>query len=156
MTTVGTKSEACGAQRSEPKLNRRTTFMLAVASAVGIATQLRRASAETRTLKVDGTTPAVPQLQNLKTVGPQGQVTIIHHHRDTIEVTTADGRSAVFREADLQIQDQFDRSRPADGQAGYPARRHDGRPRYGVLRGTGGDRYADQTSELTHDLLKLA
>jgi cytochrome c len=54
------------------------------------------------------------QLQNLKAVGSDRQVVTIHHDRDTLEVRTADGRSAVFQAVDLRFKvDSSDNGPPA-------------------------------------------
>jgi cytochrome c len=111
-------------------MNRRATFMLAIAGVVGIATRSRRARAEqiptesggvgsTATAnEVDGLrnpkAASASQFQNLKMVGAEHQVVIIHHHRNTFEVTTADGRNAVLPDVNLRIKiDSSDNGPPA-------------------------------------------
>jgi cytochrome c len=99
-------------------INRRSTFMLALASIVGVATRSRQAfaglSEDEATISAAKPVSAggvrspnpgsVSQLPDLKIVGPQGQVKSIRHRRDTFEITTADGRRAVFREAALRFK----------------------------------------------------
>jgi len=88
--------------RSEPSsLNRRSTFMLAIAGATGLAT---RARAE----------PATTQSPNLKALGLDRQVATIRHDREVFEVTTADGRSTVFPAVNLRFKiDASDNGPPA-------------------------------------------
>src|SRR5579863_6441501 len=77
-------------------LNRRATFMLAIASIVGLQSGATPARARTRTTK--------SQLENLKAVGPERQVVSIRHHGNTFEVATADGRSAVVPDFNLHFK----------------------------------------------------
>ena len=87
-------------------LNRRATFMLAIGGTVGLGSRLSPAHAQTRMTK--------SQLQNLKVVGMERQVVSIHHHGYTFEVTTADGRNAVFPDFNLHFKiDASDDGPPA-------------------------------------------
>ena len=102
----------------ETKINksRRATFVLAVAGAIGLATQSRQARAELGSSQGDGAMPATiadktgslrkaqPQFQNLKAAGPEHQVVRIHYHKGAIEISTADGRNAAFPETDLRFK----------------------------------------------------
>jgi len=49
-------------------------------------------------------TGLAPKFQNLKEVGPDRQVATIHYDRDTYKITTADGRSSDFWEANLRFK----------------------------------------------------
>jgi cytochrome c len=117
-TTVTSKRDIRKPHGRKLVINRRSTFMLALASIVGLAAPSRQAFAGLS--EDDGTISAgkhvnpggaaspkrasVSQLPDLKVVGPQGQVTSIQHHRGTFEITTADGGKAVFREAALRLK----------------------------------------------------
>ncbi|EIG62839.1 hypothetical protein Bra1253DRAFT_07779 [Bradyrhizobium sp. WSM1253] len=99
-------------------MNRRKTVMLAIAGVVGIVTGSRRARAELNSHgdgrmamasdEMSGVSNAThgsaAQLRDLKAVGPEAQVTAIQHRGDTFEVTTADGRTTVFRQTNLRIK----------------------------------------------------
>jgi len=111
-------------------MNRRATFLLAIAGMVGIATRSRRVRAEqgptqsggvasaATTNEADGSrnpkAASASQFQNLKMVGAEHQVVTIHHHRNTFEITTADGQNAVLLDANLRIKiDSTDNGPPA-------------------------------------------
>lgn len=104
-------------------MNRRRTVMLTVGGMIGIITGARRARARFHSQEdgpiagaggtdVSGLGNAMPasavKLRDLKAVGPEAQVTAVHHRSDTFEVTTADGRTTTFRQTNLQIK--FDTS----------------------------------------------
>ena len=89
-------------------LNRRATFMLAIGGIVGLGSRLSPAHAQTRMTK--------SQLQNLKVVGVERQVVSIHHHGNTFEVTTADGRTAVFPDVNLHFKIDASDSGPPAGR----------------------------------------
>jgi cytochrome c len=57
-------------------------------------------------------TGSAPQFQNLKEVGPERQVVAIHYHQDTYKVTTADGRSADFWEANFRFKIDWSNTGP--------------------------------------------
>jgi hypothetical protein len=108
MNTFKTTMDLRRARGRKLAMNRRATFMPAIGGAVGLATQSRRAHAEPDTADIGGAIPATtnetggvrspkPQFQNLKAVGSDRQVMTIHHDRDTLEVRTADGGSAVIK-----------------------------------------------------------
>jgi cytochrome c len=117
VTIMNTSKATTDLRRARSKklaMNRRSTFMLAIAGAVGLATQSGRARAEAGTTESGGMRSPKSQLQNLKAVGSDRQVVTIHHDRDTLEVRTADGRSAVFQAVDLRFKvDSSDNGPPA-------------------------------------------
>jgi len=111
-------------------MNRRATFLLAIAGVFSVGTRSSRARAESRPTESDELMSAATadeagglrgakaesasQFQNLKTVGSERQVVTIHHHRNAFEVMTADGRNAVFPDASLRIKiDSSDNGPPA-------------------------------------------
>ncbi len=115
MNTSKTTTDLRRAPSRKLGMNRRSTFMLAIAGAVGLATQSGRARAEPGTMESGGAMPATtnetggvrspkPQFQNLRAVGSDRQVLTIRHDRDTFEVTTADGRSTVFPAVNLRFK----------------------------------------------------
>jgi hypothetical protein len=122
MNTSKTMMDLRRARSGKPEMNRRSTFMLAIGGAVGIAT---RARAEPGTTARDGAMPGTtneasglrspePKFPNLKAVGSDRQVVTIRHDRDTFEVTTADGRSTVFPAVNLRFKiDSSDNGPPA-------------------------------------------
>ncbi len=101
-------------------MNRRATLMLVIGGAVGVTSPSTGVGAELHKKKWSGrtstTTPnniggardtktgLAPQFQNLKEVGPDRQVVTIHYDQDTYRVTTADGRSTEFWEANLRFK----------------------------------------------------
>lgn len=92
--------------RGQVAMNRRTTFLFAVGGVAGLASQSRAAIAESH--------PKTSQLQNLKALEAGRRVVAIHHRRDTFEVLTADGRTAVFSAVDLRFKiDSGDNGPPA-------------------------------------------
>jgi cytochrome c len=108
------------AQRRRFAMNRRATLRLVIAGVAGIASSSTAISAEFLRKKGSGrtsTAPAhdvggaramktglAPQFRNLKKVGPDRQVVTIYHVQDAYTVTTADGRSTDFREANLRFK----------------------------------------------------
>jgi hypothetical protein len=115
MNTSKTTTDLRRARSRELGMNRRSTFMLAIGAAAGLATQSGRASAEPATTERDGAMPATtkkasglrspkPQFQNLKAVESDRHVVTILHDRDTFEVTTADERSTVFPAVNLRFK----------------------------------------------------
>lgn len=103
MNTSKTKADLRGARSRKPGLNRRSTFMLALAGATGLAT---RAHAE----------PATTQFPNLKAVGSDRQVVTLRQDGDTFEVTTADGRSTVFPAVILRFKIDASANGPPAGR----------------------------------------
>lgn len=100
-------------------MNRRRTVMLTFGGMIGIITGARRARAGFHSQEdgpiaraggadVSGSSNAMPalaaKLRDLKAVGPEAQVTAIHHRGDTFEVTTADGRTTTFRKTNIRIK----------------------------------------------------
>ena len=97
-------------------MNRRATLRLVIGGVAGIASSSSAISAESHRKKgsgrtsiaprhdVGGVRTGLPQFQNLKEVGPDRQVVTIHYNRDTYRVTTADGRSTDFWEANLRFK----------------------------------------------------
>jgi len=98
-------------------MNRRATLRLVIGGVAGIASSSTAISAEFHGKKgsrrmstappqeVGGVrTGLAPQFQNLKEAGPDRQVVTIDYNRDTYRVTTADGRSTDFREANLRFK----------------------------------------------------
>lgn len=94
-------------------MNRRRTVMLTVGGMIGIITGARRAPAGLHSQEdgpiagpggtdVSGSSNAMPasavKLRDLKAVGPEAQVTAVHHRGDMFEVTTADGRTTPIRQ----------------------------------------------------------
>lgn len=84
-------------------ITRRATLTLALAGAAGITNSPHQARAEG-----DGTArsraTSAPSLRDLKTVGPEGQVTTVRHVGSAFEITTADGRTAVVSEINLRFK----------------------------------------------------
>ena len=130
MNTSIATTDSLRTHRRKFAMNRRATFLLAAGGVVSVATQSSRARAESRTTEGDGSmsaatmdesgglrsakAKAASQSQNLKTLGSDRQVVTIHHHRNTFEVMTADGRNAVFPDADLRFKiDSSDNGPPA-------------------------------------------
>ena len=125
MNTSKTKIDLRKARRGKLGMNRRSTFMLAIGGAAGLAMQSERARAEPATTENGAAMPATtngigglrnpkPQFPNLKTVGSDRQVVTICHDRETFEVTTADGRSTEFSGANLRFKiDASDNGPPA-------------------------------------------
>lgn len=108
---------------SDHAMNRRTTLALAVTTVVGVAAGSRQADAEPPMSKDGAMSTAKPpkpasvsQFQDLKAVGPQGQVEAIYHHHDGFEIMTADGRSAVLKEADLRFKIDTSNKGPLAGR----------------------------------------
>ena len=113
-------------------MNRRATLMLALGGIAGLASPSAGAGAEvhrkkgsrrtsTATVSDVGDTRSmktglVPQFRNLKEVGPDRQVVTIHYDQDTYRVTTADGRSAAFWEANLRFKIDSSDSGPLSGK----------------------------------------
>jgi cytochrome c len=108
-------------------MNRRSTFMLAIAGAAGLATQSGRARAEPGATESGSAMPATtnetggvrgpkPQFQNLKAVGSDRQVVTIRHDRDTFEVATADGRSIIFPGVNLRFKIDSSDNGPPTGR----------------------------------------
>jgi cytochrome c len=113
-------------------MNRRATLMLVVGGVAGIASPSARADAVLHKKGSGPTsvamrqepggardmrTPTVAQFQNLKEVGPERQVVAIHYHQDAYRVTTADGRSADFRESNLRFKIDSTDTGPLSGKA---------------------------------------
>ena len=112
-------------------MDRRATLMLVLGGAAGIASSSARAGAGLR--KKEGnewTSPVVdqahgardrriglaPQFQNLKEAGPEHQVVAIRYHQDTYGVTTADGRTTHFWEANLRFKIDSSHAGPLAGR----------------------------------------
>lgn len=57
-----------------------------------------------------------PEHPNLKNVGPEHQVTAIRYCRDTYHVTTADGKTADFWEANLRLKTDSGELGPPEGR----------------------------------------
>ena len=111
-------------------MNRRATLMLAIGGVVGIVS--RSAGAELHKKKGSGRTStaalndsggargmktgSAPQFQNLKEVGPDRQVVSIHYDHDTYKITTADGRSTDFWEANLRFKIDSSDNGPLTGK----------------------------------------
>jgi len=108
MKIIRPSSSLRSAHGRQLALNRRATFMLAIAGALGLASQSNSARAETRMTK--------PRLQNLKAVGSEHQIATIHHHGNTFEVATADGRNAVFPDVNLRFKIDSSDNGPAAGR----------------------------------------
>ena len=117
--------------RRKLAMNRRATLLLAIGAGVGLATQSSRVRAESGTTESDRSmsatptetgglrnpkTASAPQFQNLKAVGSEHQVVTIHHHRNTFEIMTADGRNAVFADADLRLKIDSSDNGPSSGK----------------------------------------
>lgn len=108
------------ANRRNLAMNRRATFMLVLGSAASLAAQSSQARAEVRASEHSGAMPAAgagksgdwsnqkaasaSQLRNLKAVEAEHQVVAIHHHGNSFEVATADGRKDVFPDVSLRIK----------------------------------------------------
>lgn len=84
-------------------LTRRATLTLALASAAGSANSPLQARAEGDEM-VRSRAVSSRSLRDLKTVGPEGQVTIARHVGSAFEITTADGRTAVVSEINLRFK----------------------------------------------------
>lgn len=129
MNTPRAMNDLRSTHGTKVSMNRRATFMLAIAGAIGIVTQSGRSRAKSgRTGSGRATLAATPnearrlrsskavlasRFQNLKTVGLQGQVMTIYHRHDTFEVMTADGRGTVFQTTDLRFKiDSSDKGPP--------------------------------------------
>ena len=118
--------------RRKLAMDRRATFMLAIGGVVSMASQSTRARAEVGMTEGDGTMSAATpdetgglrtakassssQFQNLKAVGSEHQVVAIHHHRNTFEIMTVDGRNAVFADADLRLKIDSSDNGPSSGK----------------------------------------
>jgi cytochrome c len=101
-------------------MNRRATLMLVIGGVAGIASPSAGIGAELHKKKGSGRTSTAsthdaggvrdmrtglaPRSQNLKEAGPDRQVVTIHYNHDTYNVTTADGRTADFWEANLRFK----------------------------------------------------
>jgi cytochrome c len=118
-------------QRRRFAMNRRATLMLAIGGVVGVASPSARAGAELHKRHSGRTSTAnpgetgaardmktglAPQFQNLKEVGPDRQVVTIHYDQDTYKVTTADGRSTDFWEANLRFKIDSSNTGPLTGK----------------------------------------
>lgn len=84
-------------------ITRRATLTLALAGAAGIANSPRQARTEGEEMARLRAVSA-PSLRDLKTVGPEGQVTTVRHVGSAFEITTADGRTAVVSEINLRFK----------------------------------------------------
>ena len=111
-------------------MNRRATLMLVIGGVVGIAspsagTELHKKKdgqrgsnstaneiGDTRDMR----TRSAPQFQNLKEAGPDRQVVAIRYQQDTYKVTTADGRSTDFWEANLRFKIDSSTTGPLSGK----------------------------------------
>jgi cytochrome c len=125
-------TELNNAQRRRIAMNRRATLMLAIGGVVGIASPSVAAGAGLHKMKSSGgTSPATPgesdgagnmkaglapQFQKLKEVGPDRQVVTIQYDQDTYKVTTADGRSTEFWEANLRFKIDSSHTGPLTGK----------------------------------------
>jgi cytochrome c len=127
MNTSKTATNLRSARSRKLGMNRRSTFMLAIGGAVGLATQSGRARAEpgatesggamlATTNETGGLRSPKPQFQNLTAVGPDRQVVTIRHDGDTFEVTTADGRSTVFPAVNIRFKIDSSDSGPPVGR----------------------------------------
>ncbi len=110
-------------------MNRRATLMLVIGGVVGIASPSAGAEfykkkgsgrRSTATLnEISGTRDMrtrSAQFQNLKEVGPDRQVVTIHYDQDTYKITTADGRSTDFSEANLRFKIDSSDNGPLTGK----------------------------------------
>jgi hypothetical protein len=119
MNTSKTRTVLRGRRSDKLGMNRRSTFMLAIAGALGLATRSVRAHAgpmPVTTDETDGLSRPQPQFPNLKAAGPDRQVVTIRHDRDVFEVTTADGRSAVFPAINLRFKIDASDNGPVAGR----------------------------------------
>jgi cytochrome c len=89
-------------QMTSMKMNRRAALTLAIAGASGFAPQVAQADAEDRGKPVAPATASA--LRDLKTVGPEGQVTGIDHIDSIFEIKTSDGRKMSFSETSLRFK----------------------------------------------------
>ncbi|MGH6679806.1 MAG: hypothetical protein ACREDL_12960 [Bradyrhizobium sp.] len=122
MNSVRVNTNVHGAHDGKFALDRRSAFLFAIAGMVGGIARVRRARAEPRRRGRSGDgddrgNPKTAQFPNLKAVGPQGQVIAICQRRNNFEVTTADGRTTVFRESDLRFKVDSSARGPAAGRA---------------------------------------
>lgn len=106
------------AERRRFAMNRRATLMLVIGGVVGIAspsagTEVHKKRGGRRDSNStaneirgarDTKTRSSPPFQNLKEVGLDRQLATIHYDKDTYKVTTADGRSTDFWEANLRFK----------------------------------------------------
>jgi len=118
------------AERRRFAMNRRATLMLLIGGVVSIASpsagaELHRKKGSgrrsTATLnEISGTrdmrTRSAPQFQNLKEAGPDCQVVTIHYDQDTYKITTADGPSTDFWEANLRFKIDSSDNGPLSGE----------------------------------------
>jgi cytochrome c len=84
-------------------ITRRGTFMLALGGAAGIAGRPRQARGEGDNA-AGSRAISPPSLRDLKTVGPERQVTAVRHVGNTFEITTADGRMTVVSELNMRFK----------------------------------------------------
>ncbi len=118
------------AERRRFAMNRRATLMLVIGGVVGIASpsagaELHKRKGSRRDSNStenegggirDMKTRSAPQFQNLKEVGPDRQVVSIHYDHDTYKITTADGRSTDFWEANLRFKIDSSDNGPLTGK----------------------------------------
>jgi len=118
------------AERRRFAMNRRATLMLVIGGVVGIAspsagTELHKKKGGQRGSNStaneigdtrDMRTRSAPQFQNLKEAGPDRQVVTIHYDKDTYKVTTADGRSTDFWEANVRFKIDSSDNGPLTGK----------------------------------------
>ena len=111
-------------------MNRRATLMLVIGGAAGIASpsagaelHKKKGSGRTSTAALhdiggarDMRTRSASQFQNLKEAGPDCQVVTIHYDQDTYKITTADGRSTDFWEANLRFKIDSSDNGPLTGK----------------------------------------
>ena len=91
-------------------VTRRAAFWLSLVGVAGVGLQSREATAHVNPPRTG------PQLANLKTVGPQGQVKGISHRGDSFDVTTADGRTTAFPETNLRFKVDTSDQGPLSGR----------------------------------------
>lgn len=84
-------------------ITRRATLTLALAGAAGITNSPRQARAEGDEM-ARSRAVSTPSVRELKTVGPESQVTTVRHVGSAFEITTADGRTAVVSEINLRFK----------------------------------------------------
>jgi len=120
MKTSNSPTNRSDAQSGGFAINRRGILMAAIAGAAGVASSPAWAGGDApKPGDVDATTDRImPQLQDLKKLGPDRQVQAIVYRHDIYRVMTTDGQSAEFLEANLRFRIDSSDTGPLRGKPG--------------------------------------
>jgi len=88
------------------RMTRRATLTLAIVGATGFAPRVAMPDVEhqAKVESMPAQTATAPARRDLKTIGPEGQVTGIGHAGGIFEITTADGQRTSFSKTNLRFK----------------------------------------------------